>query len=107
MNYLALGILAVGGIVLTLGDLIMKNWVESNKGYVFALGLVVWLIGLICLGFSFRYKNIAVASLIFVLFNVFSLLLFSYFYFKEGLSTYQIIGTVLGIIAIIFLEFRD
>jgi multidrug transporter EmrE-like cation transporter len=107
MNYLAIIILAIGGILLTIGDLIMKKWVISNSWAVYVLGMVFYLFGLNFLAFSFKFKNIAVASVIFVLFNVFSLLLFSYFYFKEGLSTFEIIGMILGITAIVFLELGE
>jgi multidrug transporter EmrE-like cation transporter len=104
MNYFPLILLAVGGIILTLGDIAMKKWVVTNSWMIYGIGMVAWIIGLNFLALSFRYKNIAVASLIFVLFNIITLLLFSYFYFKEGLSTFEIIGMILGVSAIIFLE---
>jgi multidrug transporter EmrE-like cation transporter len=85
-NYLPLILLAVGGIVLTTGDLVMKYWVKTNTPWFYILGLGIYLIGLNFLAFSFKFKNIAVASVIFVIFNVLTLLLFSWFYFKEKLS---------------------
>lgn len=97
-------LLAIGGIILTLGDIFMKKWV-STKSYVFYfIGLAIYLVGLNFLAQSFKFKNIAVASVIFVIFNVVTLSIVSWFYFKETLSTMQIIGIILGITAIIFLE---
>jgi multidrug transporter EmrE-like cation transporter len=107
MNWFALAILAIGGILLTIGDLFMKKWVISNSWIIYVFGLIFYIIGLNFLAFSFKFKNIAVASVIFVLFNVFSLILFSYFYFKEGLSTYEIMGIIFGIVAIVLLELGD
>jgi multidrug transporter EmrE-like cation transporter len=104
MNYLALLILAIGGIILTVGDLFMKQWVLKNNWVIFAIGLFIYLIGEIFLAFSFKWENIAVASVIFVLFNVFTLSLVSYLYFKEALSGSQIGGIILGVAAIILLE---
>ncbi|MBS3092369.1 EamA family transporter, partial [Candidatus Pacearchaeota archaeon] len=63
------------------------------------------LIGLNFLAQSFKYKNIAVASVIFVIFNVVILAIVSWFYFKETLSIWQIMGIVLGLTSVILLEF--
>lgn len=93
-----------GGLTLTIGDLLMKKWVVTNYWWFYLPGLLVWLIGLNFLALSFRYKNIAVASVILVLINVISLSLFSWLYFKEPLNQLQITGLIIGVIAIIILE---
>ena len=100
----AIIILFLGGSILTIGDIVMKKWVLSNSLGTFILGLSIYLIGLVFLAFSFKFKNIAVASTIFVIFNVVTLSLVSFFYFKEVISPLQILGIFVGIIAIIVLE---
>lgn len=107
MNWWALLILAMGGIVLTIGDLFMKKWVVTHNNFIYIAGLFIWLLGLVFLAASFKYKNIAVASVIFVLFNIITLLLFSWFYFEEKLSGLEIGGILLGLIAIVLLELAD
>ncbi len=97
-------LLFIGGVVLTVGDIVMKKWVVSRANSWYFFGLLIYMIGLNFLAQSFRYKNIAAASTIFVIFNVITLSLVSWFYFKETLSPFQIIGIALGIIAILFLE---
>lgn len=97
-------LLIVGGLILTIGDVFMKEWSLSNKWTTFIMGMSIWIMGLVCLAFSFKSKNIAVASLIFSISNVIFMTLLSWFYYKEPLTTSQIIGMVLGIISIIFLE---
>jgi multidrug transporter EmrE-like cation transporter len=94
----------IGGIILTIGDVFMKQWSSNNSWLTFAIGLLTWSVGLVFLAFSFKYKNIAVASLIFSLSNVIFLTLLSWLYYKETLTTYQIIGMLIGIVAVIFLE---
>lgn len=94
----------VGGLVLTIGDIFMKQWSLNNDTSTFLMGMGVWVIGLVCLAFSFKTKNIAVASLIFSLSNVIFLTLVSWLYYKEPLTTTQIVGMVLGTSAVIFLE---
>lgn len=104
MFNLGLILVLAGGFVLTIGDIFMKQWTYNNNWTTFSIGLITWCIGLIFLAFSFKYKNIAVGSLIFSVSNVIFLTIFSWLYYKEVLTINQVIGIILGIIAIIFLE---
>lgn len=101
---IAIILLLIGGLILTIGDIAMKKWVNTNSYVFYFLGLFVYLIGLNFLAQSFKYKNIAVASVIFIIFNVIILSFVSWIYFKESLSLMQIAGIVIGIIAIVVLE---
>ena len=94
----------IGGLILTVGDIVFKNWAINNSWLTFIFGLFIWTIGLVFLALSFKYKNIAIASLIFSLSNVISLTVISWLWYNEGLTTNQLIGIILGIIAVIFLE---
>jgi multidrug transporter EmrE-like cation transporter len=85
----------------------MKEGVTTNKSLIYLGGMIFYIIGLNFLAFSFRYKNIAVASVIFVLINIITLIIFSYFYFHEKLSGLEIAGILLGTAAIIMLELSD
>lgn len=104
IQYLPLILLFIGGSVLTVGDIIMKKWVLSNNIYTFIVGILVYLVGMVFLSFSFKYKNIATASTIFVLFNIITLSIVSWLYFNETLSTFQFVGIMFGICSIICLE---
>lgn len=97
-------ILFIWGSILTVGDIVMKKWVESNQFTTFLLGLWIYVIGLICMAYTFKFKNIAVASMIFIIFNIVTLLIVSTLYFQEKLSLYQLIGIALGILSVCFLE---
>ncbi len=103
-QYLPFILLFVGGSVLTVGDIVMKKWVVNNNIFLFVGGLAIYLVGLVFLAYSFKYKNIATASTIFVIFNIITLSIVSWFYFKETLSAVQLIGIALGIFSILFLE---
>ncbi len=103
-NSSVLLLLFLGGSILTIGDIVMKKWVTNNEIHLFIIGLLVYLIGLIFLSYSFKYKNIAIASVIFITFNVLTLSLISWIYFKETLSPYQLVGIVMGIGSILMLE---
>ncbi len=105
MNLFPLLLLFFGGVILTAGDIVAKQWVISNKNYLFFAVLFLYLIGLIFLIFSFKYKNIAIASLMFVIFNITTLTIFSWFYFNERLTTVEMVGIVLGLVAVSLLEY--
>jgi len=103
-HYLPFIILFIGGCVLTIGDIFMKKWVINNNFFIFITGLAIYLVGLIFLAYSFKFKNIAVASTIFVICNVITLSIISWLYFKEALTPLQIVGIILGLSSILFLE---
>ena len=65
----ALILLLIGGIILTVGDILMKKWVNTNLYLFYFIGMIVYLVGLNFLAQSFKFKNIAVASVIFVIIN--------------------------------------
>jgi len=105
MNVLPIILLSLGALILTIGDVLMKKWVVENKILFYFAGLVIWLVGLNFLALSFKYKNIAVASTIFVVLNVAMLSFASWVYFNEKLSLLEILGICLGITSVIVLEF--
>ena len=100
----ALGLIFGGGIVLTIGDLLMKKWVAGGGIFIYGLGLLVYLIGMVFLSQSFKFKNIAVASLMLVIFNIVSLILVSWLFYHEQLTVLQIVGIVFGMISVVILE---
>jgi len=104
MNFLPILLIALSGLVLTAGDMAMKKWVGSQSRYWYVIGLVVYLVGLNFLAQSFKYKNIAVASVMVVIFNVVTLSLVSWFYFKERLSLLEIAGIFLGLLVVVVME---
>lgn len=104
---MGLFLLFVGGIILTVGDIVSKVWVEKGNMWFYWIGLTIYMIGMNFLMQSFKFKNIAVASMIFVLFNIITLSLISWFYFKEKLSVIEIIGICLGLASVIILEIKE
>ncbi len=100
----AIFFLVTGGIILTIGDIVFKFYAETSKSGLYVIGLITYVIGLMCLIQTFKTEHIATASAIFVIANVITLLLVSYFYFHETLTVLQMIGMVLALISIAFLE---
>lgn len=93
-----------GGIILTIGDILAKEWVKNNQPIYFFWTLGIYLSALCLLILSYRYENIAVASILLVVFNIIILSLLSHFYFHEPLSLFQVLGIIAGLICIFLLE---
>ncbi len=103
MGLIPFVVLFIGGVVLTVGDLVFKTWVEKGMGYslLYIFGVFVYLIGSMLLVESYKYDvNIAVAGIVQVLFNTIILVIFTYFYFHEPLTTKQFAGIILGVLSI-------
>ncbi len=103
---IAIILLVIAGVILSLGDIIMKKWISdgSTHLYIYIIALGIYLVGLALMVQSFRYKNMAIAVAILVIVNVVIVSLASWFYFKEPLSPIQLFGLVLGVIAVVIME---
>lgn len=93
-----------GGLLLTGGDLFMRDWVAKNDWRLFAAGMSLYVGGLVALSFSYRYENIAVASLILVVFNVTTLLIVNYLWFGQGISLTRLGAMAAALLAVTVLE---
>lgn len=100
----AFSLLFIGGLITTLGDVVMKHWTVTNNRLFYIIGLFIYLFGLAFLAQSYKFENIAVASLIFVIINIILLSFLSFFYFRESLSYLQIAGLFVGMVSIALLE---
>ena len=100
-------ILLLGGLVLTIGDLIFKSWIQSGMGFcwLYVIGTLVYLIGTLLLVESYKYNvNIGVAGVMEVLFNTLILIIFSFFYFHEPLTARQLSGIALGLLSLYLIK---
>lgn len=97
-------LLFLGGGIITAGDILIKKWIEGGGHIPLAWGVLCYMLGIIPLIWSYFYKNIAIASLLYIFFNILLLTLVSWLWFHEPLSPLQIAGMLLGLIAIVLLE---
>jgi drug/metabolite transporter (DMT)-like permease len=100
-----LWMLVIGGALLwTIGDIFIKYWLTNQKPSFFIIGIAIWTIGLLFLAYSFRFKNMAVASTMMVILNSIFLIFVSWLFFKEQISLIQLLGIILGLIGLYLLE---
>jgi multidrug transporter EmrE-like cation transporter len=97
-------ILFVAGITLTIGDLVAGKWIQNKNKFLYVLTLCLYLIGLNFLIYSYKFEDIAVASITMEIFNVVTLTLAGRFLFKENITKTEFAGIIVGIIAVVILE---
>lgn len=102
-QWYGLTFLAIGGLLLTIGDVVFKFWAKEALARYYVSGLALYLMGMLCLVESFKTHNMAVASAIFVVVNIVTLAIVSWLYFAEPLTSQQMVGISLAIVAVFFL----
>jgi len=96
--------LIVGGLLLTVGDLVFKYELHHLTWLWWGAGLAFYLAGLIFLVRTYAYENIAVASALLVIFNIIALTIASALFFKEPVTPLQALGLALSFGAIFLLH---
>jgi multidrug transporter EmrE-like cation transporter len=96
-------ILLIGGLSLTIGDLFAGKYIKSKTKLLYALVMIFYIIGLNFLIYSYKFENIAVASIMLEIFNVVTLTIAGKFLFKENITKSELCGIIIGLIAVIIL----
>jgi multidrug transporter EmrE-like cation transporter len=99
-----LALIFLGGLIVTVGDLVLKQWVRSSSLLYYLAGIALYTMGGSLLALSFREKDIAVASVIFIVFNVITLTIAGMILYEEHLTYSKVIGICLALASIIILE---
>lgn len=95
----------IAGVFLTIGDFTMRVWTDNTHMWRwYILGIFIYFISLNLLAQSYRFKNIAIASLIMEIVNLGTYLAISHWKFGDVLSRMEVAGVILGIAAIICFE---
>ena len=101
-----LGLLFIGGIILTIGDIVAKEWIHTGGNYLYIFIMLMYLVGMFFLVSSYKLENIEIASTVLIIFNITTLTLIGILLFNEEISLKKIIGISLGLIAVILLELK-
>ncbi len=92
------------GLILTVGDLVAGEWIQKNKKIYYIISLIIYMIGLNFLIYSYKFEDIAVATVIMEIFNIVTLTVAGKFLFKENITKTEFAGIAVGIFAVIILE---
>jgi len=95
------------GLGFALGDVLMKSWTISGASFK-NISLLIYLSALVVFGASYTtyaYQlskmNFGIATITPILVNIVAISLLSFFFYKEGLSSYQSAGIVLALVSIV------
>lgn len=95
----------LSGVLLTFGDISMRFFIDKYEKYdLFLVTVFLYTFGVFCMMMSFFGKDIAVATVMAIIFNAVFLLLINNFYFNEPLSLMGYLGILVAFIAVIILE---
>jgi len=97
-------LLIIGGLVLTVGDVFIKKWTIDNSLLHFFIGITLWIIALLLLAYTFKFINIVSATFIEILVNIITLVFADYLFFKDPVTRSEIIGILVGFLAIYILK---
>lgn len=94
----------LSGFFFASGDVTFRFWYEKSSSLIFAAAMFISMIGIFCMAMSFPGKNIALAVIVTILFNIIIYLAFAYFIYDEVITLKQAIGLTIAFVAIYILE---
>lgn len=99
-------LILIAGLFLTLGDVFMQKWIDTNSYWYYFIGMVIYVLALGGLAFSFKYKSIVIASILYILVNIISLILVNQLFFGKSMTISEYIGIGFALISVVFLEYK-
>lgn len=98
-------LLLIAGILLTIGDLVLNRWVSAGDSWkLYTIGIFFYFVALNFLARSYKFENIAIASIIMEILNLVTYIIISYWKFGTSISRLEILWIIFGILAIICFE---
>ena len=104
MSFLFFFLVIIAALFEAFGDVVLKKWALLSSTKIFILGLFLYGIAVVFWAYALKYKELSKAIVIATIVNVFVVMLFGIFYFKETLTLPNKIGILFGCCAIVLLE---
>lgn len=92
--------LSASAVLLTAGDVVFRLWQKQPFWGGFEGTFAIYMLGILCLIFSFFSENIALATTAAIILNSLGYLLAAYLLWGETVSGVQLAGIGLGLVAI-------
>lgn len=104
LKYAFFSLVTLSVIIEIAADVLFKKWSLTNNGWLFAIGIVIYLAGTVLWAFSLKYEYFSKAVAVFAILNLIIAVLAGVIIFKDDLSAINKTGIALGIISIILIE---
>lgn len=86
-------------------DIFFKKWSMESRTALMVIGMVLYAIGTFIWAYSLKYEFLSKAISVFTIVNLIVIILVGVFFFKEELTTLNIIGIALGVVSVGLLSF--
>jgi multidrug transporter EmrE-like cation transporter len=104
MKYFFIFLVITVGLLEVVGDVLFKEWIIHNKKSLLLIGVVFYMLATVIWAFSLKYQSLSKAVVIFAVLTLIVGVLVGVFFYKEPLTTLNIIGIVLGLASIVLIE---
>ncbi len=98
-------LILLSGLFLIIGDYFAKFWSQDQKGILFFLAIVSYILYGVFFIPSLLKDGLVVTALSVILINILGFLIIGLWIFHETLTYLQVVGLIFGIISIVLLEF--
>ncbi|MFA6460872.1 MAG: EamA family transporter [Candidatus Woesearchaeota archaeon] len=97
-------ILLIAGLCVTSGDIVLALWAKQSKAYLFLIGMLLNVAGIIVYAQSLRLESVGIATAMFLGINILAVTIMGMFVFKEMLNLKQALGLAGMVLAMVVLE---
>jgi len=97
-------ILLIAGLCVTSGDVVLALWAKQSKFYLFLIGMLLNIAGVIVYAQSLRMEAVGIATAMFLGINIVAVTIMGMFLFKQFLSWKQIVGMIGMVAAMVIIE---
>jgi len=104
MNQYFIYLITAVAFLEVIGDILFKEWSIHNKSWFLILGILAYMAATLFWAFSLKYQSLSKAMVIFAVLTLIVGILVGVFFYKEELTTVNVIGVVGGLISIVLLE---
>jgi multidrug transporter EmrE-like cation transporter len=86
-------------------DIYFKKWSMESRNILLGIGMALYTVGTLIWAYSLKYEFLSKAISIFTILNLIVIVLVGVLFFKEELTTLNILGIILGVISVSLLSF--
>ncbi len=104
MNQYFIYLVTIVAFLEVIGDILFKEWSIHSKNYLLILGILAYMAATLFWAFSLKYQSLSKAMVIFAVLTLIVGILVGVLFYKEDLSTLNIVGIALGLGSIVLLE---
>lgn len=84
-------------------DVLFKYWSQSNRHYLFWIGLITYSIGVALWAYTLKFEGLIKSYVVYSMIAMISTVILGYFMFNEQLNIKNLVGICFAILSIILI----